>query len=217
MKTNLISKRAGCTASTWAIAALLATGTAIAQAGGMGGTQQSQPAGSAQPGAMNSTTAPGAMTGMPMDQASMQDKDFLREAGQGGMFEIQAGQLASQKGNSADVKQFGQMMVTDHTQLNTKMQPVFSAAGVKPPTSLSGKDKKELATLQGLSGDAFDQAYITCMLKDHKADKKAFQSEAINGQLSVEKNAATQGESVIDKHLQAITQIAQAHNLSAGM
>lgn len=217
MKTISISKRTNCTASTWAIAALLATGTAMAQAGGMGGAQQTQPAGASQPGAMNSTTAPGAMTGMPTDQASMQDKDFLREAGQGGMFEIQAGQLASQKGNSADVKQFGQMMVTDHTQLNEQMQPVFSAAGVKPPSGLNGKDKKELAKLQGLSGDAFDQEYVACMLKDHKADKKAFQSEAANGQLAAEKAAATQGEAVIDKHLQAITQIAQAHNISSGM
>jgi putative membrane protein len=202
------------------LSAVLATGTATAraQAGGMGNApQQSQQMPGAGPGGVNQPAASGALTGPPMNQASMQDKEFLREAAQGGMFEIEAGELAQQKGASDDVKQFGQMMVTDHTELNNKMTPVLQDAGVTAPKNISGKDKKELAKLQSLSGSAFDQEYIATMLKDHKKDKEAFEIEARNGQLPVEKTAAKQAELVIEKHLTAITQIAQAHNASAGI
>ncbi len=197
-----------------AVALMLGAASAQAQAGAGGGSQSSP---TTAPGGTNSTSGladSGALTNAPGSGASVKDKDFLREAGQGGMFEIQAGKLAAQKGNSEDVKQFGQMMVTDHTKLNEQMSPVLVEAGVKPPTSLPGKEKKELAKLQGLSGDAFDKEYITAMLKDHEEDKKDFQTEATGGQLPSEKSAAMQGEGMIDMHLEKIKQIAQAHNVT---
>ena len=198
------------------VALMLGAAGAVAQGGGQspttapGGTNTTTPSNSSNSGLAGS----GALTGVPGGGASMQDKDFLKEASQGGMFEIQAGKLAAQKGNGEDVKQFGQMMVDDHTKMNEQMIPVLAEAGVKPATSANSKDKKELARLQGLSGDAFDKEYVTAMVNDHKEDKKAFQSEAANGQLPSEKNAATQGVSVIDMHLQKIEQVAQAHNLT---
>ena len=201
----------------------LGVGTAIGQTGQTGGapgggsSPQSSPR--TQPGAnspgsngVNDPTNPLNAQGA----SSMQDKDFLKEAGQGGNFEVQAGQLATQKGNSEDVKQFGQMMVTDHTKLNDQMKPIAVQAGVKPPTGISGKDKKELKMLSSLNGEAFDKAYIQTMLKDHMADQKAFKTEATNGQIPAVKDAATQGGTVIDTHLAKIKEIAQAHNVSAG-
>jgi predicted outer membrane protein len=44
------------------------------------------------------------------------DKTFATEAAQGGLAEVQLGQLALQKGSSPQVKEFAQRMVTDHTQ-----------------------------------------------------------------------------------------------------
>ena len=146
--------------------------------------------------------------------ASMQDKDFLKKAGRGGNFEVKAGQLAMTNSSSEDVKQFGQMMVTDHTKLNEEMKPVATQAGVNPPMGMSKKDKMEYKKLQGLNGDAFDKEYISLMLKDHMKDQKAFQNEASNGKLPAEKEAATKGGEVIDMHLQKIKEIAQAHNVS---
>ena len=202
---------------------VLGAGVALGQSpGGGGGSpqsgQQSQPQSQTQPGANspgaanpNDPTSPLAAAN---GQGSMRDKDFFKEAGQGGNFEIQAGQLAAQKGNSEDVKQFGQMMVDDHTKLNQQMTPIAAQLAMKPPTGVSSKDKKELKKLQGLSGDDFDKEYIAMMVKDHTADQKAFKDEADNGQLPEEKSAATQGGSVVSQHLDKIKQIAQAHNVS---
>lgn len=143
----------------------------------------------------------------------MQDKMFLRQAAEGGMFEIEAGKLALQKSSSDDVKQFAQHMIDDHSKLNEQMAPIAQKASVEPPKELKGKEKKELQKLQGLSGQAFDTEYIQAMLKAHKNDSDAFKMEASNGQFPDEKQAAAQGGAIVDQHLQMIKQIAQAHNV----
>ncbi len=54
----------------------------------------------------------------------MKDKIFLRKAAEGGLAEIQLGQLAAQKGSSQDVRDFGAQMVKDHTDLNDALKPI---------------------------------------------------------------------------------------------
>ena len=53
--------------------------------------------------------------------ASDDDKKFVEAALKGGMSEVDLGNLAAKRGASEDVKNFGQMMVTDHTKLGDKM------------------------------------------------------------------------------------------------
>jgi len=53
-------------------------------------------------------------------------------------------------------------------------------------------------------------------LMDHKKDAAEFKQEAQNAQDPEVKQAAQQGEQVIDQHLQMIEQIAQSHNVTNG-
>jgi putative membrane protein len=115
------------------------------------------------------------------DKASAADKKFVKEAMQGGMAEVELGQLATQKAQSSDVKQFGQKMVDDHTKLNDQMKPVASQLGITPPASLDMKHKAVSTKLNKLSGDEFDKAYIKAMVKDHQKDVAEFQKEASTG------------------------------------
>ena len=195
---------------------VLSLGTAFAQTGT---ARQTQPtAGTTTPGSVNSPGGgmSGSMSGMNMPgQASAQDKTFLKAANDGSLFEIKTSQLALQKSNSADVKQYAQQMIDDHTKLIGQMKPVAAEAGMTPPTELQSKlHKTEYKQLQGLSGDAFDQAYIKDQLMDHQQTEQAFKTEESSGQLADEKSAATQGQPIIDDHMQKIQQIAQAHNVS---
>ena len=79
--------------------------------------------------------------------------------------DIDAGKLAETKGTNNDVKAFGKQMVTDHTGVNQQAVALVTKLKVTPednPTSQSLKagGADNLKNLQGLSGAAFDKAYI---------------------------------------------------------
>ena len=140
---------------------MVAAACAILLCGSMGlaqaGQQPSSPAGQtpgqnnpAMDSQMNSINAPG--------QPSPMDKMFVKKALQGGMAEVQLGQLTLQKSNNDQVKQFAQRMIDDHTKLGEQMKPVAQQLGVSDPNGVSKKDKSTMAKLQALSGPAYDEA-----------------------------------------------------------
>lgn len=140
-------------------------------------------------------------------KASASDKKFVEKALQGGMAEVELGKLATEKASSSDVKDFGSKMVDDHTKLGDQMKPIAAQLGITPPSSLSTKDQALMTKLQGLSGSAFDKAYMDSMVADHKEDDKEFQAEETSGKDPQVRDAATQGEPIIAQHLQMAQEI----------
>ena len=197
-----------CSAST-----LLVSAMAVAQYAPGGAGQQQQPNMPNQQPVTPSTGTTGPDSSLANQQA-IADQAFVRKALEGGAVEVQLGQLAQQKSQSEDVKQFGQKMVEDHTQLAEQMKPIAQQLGVKEPKGLSKKDKQLIAKLEGLSGPQFDEAYIQAMVKDHKEDLKEFKDEAQSALNQNVKLTAQQGAGVISQHLQMIQQIAQNHNVA---
>lgn len=141
--------------------------------------------------------------------AARADKSFVKAAMQGNNAEIQLGQMASQKGSTDAIKQFGQKMVHDHTQLNEDMQPLAQQLGVTPPQNLSPAQKAIKLKLDGINGKAFDKAYIKAMVRAHTKTLALFQQEAQSAQSPAVKQAAAKGEKKIADHLQLAEQTAR--------
>lgn len=193
--------------------ALLGGAMLVAQSNPGGGAPQQPSSPSQQPSPTQAPT-PGAEPGAAPTAQGFGDQAFVSKALEGGVAEVQLGQLAQEKSQSQDVQQFGKKMVSDHTQMGEKwFKPVAKQMGVSEPKGPSKKDKKLIEKLQGLSGQQFDTEYIQAMVKDHKADLKDFQNEAQMAQDPNVKQIATQGSNIIQQHLQLIEQIAQAHNV----
>lgn len=149
---------------------------------------------------------------------SSADKMFVQKAAEGGLLEVQLGQLAAQKATDSDVKQFGQKMVNDHTKLNDQMKPFAAKLGVTPPTTLDAKDQAMYDRLNRLSGPAFDQAYVHAMVRDHREDLKEFTKEVDTTQDQDLKATVMQGRDVIHQHLTLIEGISKRMGgNSAGM
>jgi putative membrane protein len=98
-----------------------------------------------------------------------------------GMAEVQLGQLAQQKGQSDQVKQFGERMVQDHTQANEQLKSIAQAKGIALPASLDDKHRKHLDKMQNLSGAEFDREYMKHMVNDHQKAVKLFKRQADRG------------------------------------
>jgi putative membrane protein len=88
--------------------------------------------------------------------------------------DIDAGKLAVSKAHAKDVKDFAQLMITDHSGVNKSATELVQKLHVTPesnPTSESlqkGGDDN-LAALKRLSGAAFDRAYVDHEVAYHQA------------------------------------------------
>jgi putative membrane protein len=88
--------------------------------------------------------------------------------------DIDAGKLAAEKSSNPKVKQFAQMMVTDHTSVNKKATALAKKLNVTPEESdtsrsLKSDGDKTLEKLRGLSGAEFDKAYVDNEVAYHEA------------------------------------------------
>jgi putative membrane protein len=201
-----------------AVAAALCCSPMLAQAPGGGGApsgggmqQPNQPSGANTPSMQQQQQEMGATA---MNAGPAMDKAFVKKALEGNVAEVQMGQLALQKSSDDQVKQFAQRMVDDHGKMLDQLKPAAQAMGVKVPDGPSKGAMKNMDKMKGLSGDAFDQAYIKDMVKDHKKDSSEFKQEAQNTQNPQLKQLVTEASQTIDSHLQQIQQIAQAKGTS---
>jgi len=176
-------------------AAALLTGTAYAQTA----TQSTAGTSTAKPAASGQTQAG------TQQKASKADQSFLKEAIEGDMAEVKMGELAQQKGQSQDVKQFGQMLQDDHGKHLQQAQQQAQQMGVTPPTQPNAKQKAMYDHMSKLSGAQFDKAFAQGMVKDHKQDIAKYQKEAKSkGPLA---QFAQQTLPVLQKHLQTAQSI----------
>ena len=93
------------------------------------------------------------------------------------MTEVEAGKMAQEKGASQDVKDFGAMMVKDHSQNDDDLMALAQTKGVTVPTKLDTMHQEMIDSLNSMSGAAFDKAYITDMVKGHKKMLALMKSE----------------------------------------
>src|SRR2546423_4900155 len=125
---------------------------------------------------------------------SAADKNFMMNAAKGGMMEVEWGKLAAQNAQNADVKKFGNKMVSEHGKANGELMTLAKEEGVTLPGAKSpGKWKS-------------DKDYMGMMVKDHQADLAEFQKEAQSGTDPDVKAFAAKGAKMVSSHLKLAQQ-----------
>jgi putative membrane protein len=108
---------------------------------------------------------------------SLDDTNFILAVAQGGMAEVKLGELAVTNGLRDDVKEFGRMMVKDHTAINNELKALAAQKGVALLDSLDAEHQAMVDKMAALTGSEFDDAYIKRMIEAHQKDAKAFKAE----------------------------------------
>ena len=135
-----------------------------------------------------------------------EDIEFVLDAAKGGMAEVQLGKLATERGQSDEVKKFGQRMVDDHTKANEELKSIAESKSIKLPDELEGKDKALMTRLEKLNGAAFDRAYMNAMVTDHQKDVNEFKKESNAGRDPQVKSFASSTLPTLEEHLQQAKQ-----------
>lgn len=109
------------------------------------------------------------------------DTDFLIKAAEISMEDIQLGQLAQQKGTTADVKNLAKMMVDEHTKVMADLSALAGRKAIAIPTATTDKVKNAYDKLnEKAAGNDFDKEYCDMMVKGHKDAIDAFEKASSN-------------------------------------
>ena len=124
------------------------------------------------------------------------------------MYEIEAGKLAQQNGQSQAVKDFGAMMEKDHTQSTADLKAAAGQAqGVTVNPQLTEKHQSDLDSLRN-AGTNFDAVYKQQQVAAHEQALSMLQGYARDGDAAPLKDFATKAAGIVEGHLE------QARNLN---
>ncbi|OEZ95918.1 DUF4142 domain-containing protein [Duganella sp. HH101] len=144
------------------------------------------------------------------------DQHILEQLAQANMAEVAAGKIALDKATRPEVKSFAQQMVDDHTKGLQAVQDVARSKNVTLPTEPDARHRKMAERLGGLSGEAFDQAYLNnAGVHDHRdAHKLVAEARKKAGDADVRALAAKL-QPTVDQHLQTVQAMVGGKNAPA--
>lgn len=141
-----------------------------------------------------------------MDQVSTQD--FVQKAAMSDLFEMQAGELAQTRGNTA-VKAFARQMVHDHRATTAGLQAALHGqTGLPaPPTALDQDHQNMLNDLRNANAAEFDQKYVDNQTHAHQDALTLMQNYARSGDNEALRMFASQTAPKVQHHLDMIRQM----------
>ncbi|MDG4832251.1 DUF4142 domain-containing protein [Solwaraspora sp. WMMD1047] len=147
----------------------------------------------------------GAATAAP----SAQDTQFLQGIHRANLVEISAGKMAQQKGANQQVKELGEMLVTDHTKLDETVKSTASSVGVTLPDKPTNDQQAVLNHLKGLNGSAFDNQWVSVELVAHMRAIELAETEVAQGSDPAVVQVAQNALPVLQEHYQELVNLAE--------
>ncbi len=147
----------------------------------------------------------------PAKGPAMSDQNFINFAAQTDMVEANLGQLAQTTAGSKQVKDYAQMLVTDHTIDFNQLSSVARQAGLSVPSAIDAEHNKTMiGPFEKLKGATFDRRYIEDMIAGHAKGIAIYRKEAAEAQNPALKSYADHALPVLEKHLAAAIKLEKA-------
>ena len=129
---------------------------------------------------------------------------FLAQAASANQFEIESSQLALQASQNAAVRNYANLLISDHTRLGQQVTAAAAAGGVPmPPPGLLPAQQSALAQLQAAgTGPNFDMAYRQAQIDAHNQAIGLMQNYSASGDVPALRPAARSAIPMMQMHLQ---------------
>jgi putative membrane protein len=137
---------------------------------------------------------------------AMEPQAFADQMAASDLYEIEAGKLAQQMGKSQSIKDFGAMMVEDHTKSSAQLKQAAAAASpaVTVNARMSAKHESDLEALRG-AGEQFDSVYKRQQVAAHQQALTSLRGQAA-GQGPFAQFAG-QAAPIVEGHLERARQL----------
>jgi putative membrane protein len=132
--------------------------------------------------------------------AATDPQGFATQMAASDMFEIESGKLAQQNGKSQEVKDFGAMLVKDHTKSSADLKAAAGQSeGVTVAPKLTAKQQSDLDALKNAKDD-FDATFKQQQVAAHTMALSLLQGQAKGGTGALKEFAAKTAP-VVEAHL----------------
>jgi putative membrane protein len=143
-------------------------------------------------------------TGNVNANANASDQEFYKNAAIGGMYEVQAGQIALQKSDSAKIRDIANMLVNDHTNANNELKKIAQQKNINLPTELDSKHRDLITQLEKADKASFDQEFLRQQAQAHRETIRLFEDQTKNGKDDQAKQFATNTLPKLQQHLDQV-------------
>ena len=157
------------------------------------------------------TTKPATVAKADASKLVRADSSMLGDLAQGNRAEVEAGQMALEKSQNADVKKFAQMMIDDHTKALGEVESLAQSKNVKLPDGVGAVHKTKAVALKALSGNTFDSQYAKrAGVGDHESTVKLLKKIQADAKDADLKALADKMLPTVEHHLEMAKQLAAA-------
>jgi putative membrane protein len=143
------------------------------------------------------------------DSQTALNQQFVTNAAQSDLTEIQTSQLAVERSKTPAVREFAQRMIKDHTQSSQQLTQIAQQKGFTLPKSVGEQNEALLTKLSKLQGTEFDRAYMNGQVQAHTKAVNLYQQYLQEGQDPQLKAFASKFEPIIANHLNMAKKMVQ--------
>jgi predicted outer membrane protein len=145
------------------------------------------------------------------------EADFVRALDAANTAELDAAKYVVNRTKNADVHQFAQHMIDDHSSAAVSLEAATRGTNLRPAprdTQTSGPGRRALSMLMGETGSQLDDDYMRMQVPSHRRALSLLQWETANGQNMGLKDLAAKLTPTVQQHLQLAQGYLAAHNLT---
>jgi putative membrane protein len=143
------------------------------------------------------------------------DSTFIRQTIRGNYTEVALGRLAASRATNSRIKDFAERMVSDHNDMNKEWVDLAQDNDMKVSVEFGPAGQQSIDRLQGLSGAAFDQAYMSENIREHEQDLAAFERMATSARSAEVRKLSSTGASTVREHLTLAQQVGSQVGVSS--
>jgi putative membrane protein len=104
------------------------------------------------------------------------EQDFMIKAVQANLAEVDMARIAVQKTQNSDVKDFANMIESDHKSALEDLADLMQNNGMSPSSVLSPDAMTDIEKMSALSGAEMDREFINVMVSDHQKTIEMFRN-----------------------------------------
>jgi putative membrane protein len=133
---------------------------------------------------------------------SQSEQDFMTEAAQADLAEIDMAQIALQNSATGEVRDFANMIKSDHTSALGDLAELMKGKNVPQPKSVPARTQQDIGRMKTLTGGEFDREFVNMIVSEHQKAVEMFRDQQSTAQNEDVKKYVEDTLPILEMHLE---------------